>query len=177
MNVAAGFTTGFSFNHANINDAGSVSVYSGLSGTGTLLATLAIPITTTGPGCETTYDAGFCPFVADGISFSGTAESVSFAGVENQIVFDDVTFGSSTPGGVPEPAALTLLTTALHGPRRDATAQKRPRKQLIICGKKTRKPPSGFRESETSDFERRLKAVEVDYAAQRHGAAGFGYLP
>jgi hypothetical protein len=42
------------------------------------------------------HDAGFCPFFPIGLAFSGTAESVSFAGVANQIVFDDVTFGSVT---------------------------------------------------------------------------------
>jgi hypothetical protein len=114
MNVAAGFETGFSFNHANPNNSGSVSVFSGLSGTGTLLATLNIP--TTSSTCSLTiYHATFCPFFPDGIAFSGTAESVSFAGVANQIVFDDVTFGSSTPGPIPEPTSLGLLATGLLG--------------------------------------------------------------
>ena len=116
MNVAAGFTTGFSFNHSNVNDVGSVSVFTGLSGTGTMLATLSIP--TTVSACTSAYAASFCPFSADGIAFAGLAHSVSFAGVENQIVFDDVTFGSSTPGPAPapsspEPSSLAVIGTAL----------------------------------------------------------------
>ena len=40
-----------------------------------------------------------------------SARSISFAGVANQIVFDDVTFGSVTPGGgaVPEPATWAFM--------------------------------------------------------------------
>jgi hypothetical protein len=115
MNVAAGFTTGFSFMYAAIYYASSVSVYDGLGGTGNLLATLNLPLTTSGP-CPG-YNAGFCPFVAAGIGFAGTAKSVAFAGVANQVVFDDVTFGSVTPGGgpspVPLPAGLPLLAGGL----------------------------------------------------------------
>jgi hypothetical protein len=116
MNVAAGFTTGFSFFYTAINNPGSVSVYDGLGGTGTLLATLALP--TTSSTCDPIYGAGFCPFVPIGVSFEGTAKSVSFAGVANQIVFDDVTFGSATPGDpgvgvIPLPAGLPLLLGGL----------------------------------------------------------------
>ena len=51
-----------------------------------------------------------------GVNFSGTAESISFAGVENQIVFDDVTFGSSTVGsGAPEPATWAMMLMGLGG--------------------------------------------------------------
>jgi hypothetical protein len=103
MNVAAGFDTGFSFNYAAIQDVGSVTVFSGLNGTGTALATLSL--STTPSACSPAFNAGFCPFVASGISFLGTAHSVSFGGVANQVVFDDVTFGSVTPG-VPVPGPI-----------------------------------------------------------------------
>lgn len=117
MNVPAGFDTGFSFFYATINDPSSVSVYGGLGGTGNLLATLNLP--TTPSGCDhSLYGAEFCPFLPSGIGFSGTAQSVSFAGVADQVVFDDITFGSTTPGGltpVPEPASLVLFGTGLSG--------------------------------------------------------------
>ena len=115
MNVLAGFTTGFSFNYTAINQAGSVSVFDGLNGTGNILATLAIGLTSS--TCDGTYGAGFCPFVASGIAFAGIAKSVSFAGVANQIVFDDVTFGSVTPGPstIPLPATLPLLVAGIGG--------------------------------------------------------------
>jgi len=114
MNDAAGFTTGFSVFYTAVNNPGSLSVYSGLNGTGTLLATLGLPVT--GSSCSAVYSASFCPFYAIGVSFVGTAESISFAGVANQIAFDDVTFGSATPGDpgtptVPEPSTLVMLLT------------------------------------------------------------------
>jgi hypothetical protein len=128
MDVSGGFTTGFSFEHANISQAGSVSVYSGLDGTGTLLATLNFGTTPSGP-CPG-YNAGFCPFFASGIAFSGTALSVSFAGVANQVVFDDVTFGSTNPGnGVPEPATWALMLLGLAGV--GATVRKTRRQQAL----------------------------------------------
>ena len=112
MDVAAGFTTGFSFNYSAIGSGGSVTVYSGLDGSGTALASLALPTTPSGP-CPG-YNAGFCSFYPIGVGFSGTAESVSFAGAANEIVFDDVTFGSVTPG-VPEPATWVLMMLGLAG--------------------------------------------------------------
>ncbi len=108
----AGFTKGFSFNYVAINEGGSVDVFSGLDGTGTLLATLNLP--TTPSECSDVYAASFCPFFAAGVTFAGTAQSIGFNGVANQIVFDDVTFGSSTPG-VPEPTTLAILGAGLVG--------------------------------------------------------------
>ena len=105
LNYAAGFTTGFSFNYTAVNVGGAVEVYDGLNGAGNLLATLNL--TTTASTC-----AGlgvFCPFLPFGVNFAGTAKSISFAGVANQIVFDDITFGSSRPGTVPEPASWALM--------------------------------------------------------------------
>lgn len=119
MNVAAGFTTGFSFFYSAVSQAGSISVYDGLGGTGSLLASLNLP--TTSSSCASEFNAPFCPFVATGVGFSGTAKSVSFAGVANQIGFDDITFGSVTPGDpgnggftpIPLPAAGWLLLGGL----------------------------------------------------------------
>jgi hypothetical protein len=108
LNVAAGFTTGFSFNYAS-SVTGAVQVYDGLNGTGNLLQTVNLSPNIT--GCSA-YGAGFCPFGAAGVSFTGTARSISFGGVANQIVFDDITFGSSTPGpgpAVPEPASWAMM--------------------------------------------------------------------
>jgi hypothetical protein len=120
MNSNAGFTDGFSFFYSAFNTGGSFQVFSGLDGTGTLLASLTLGTT---PGtCSAIYSANFCPFVAAGVSFAGTGHSVVFAGVSNQIVFDDVTFGSSTPGDLgggdtttPEPASIALMATGLCG--------------------------------------------------------------
>ena len=115
MNRTQGFSNGFSFFYSAINSGGSFSVWSGLSGTGTLLASLALGLTPS--TCSPAYTAGFCPFVAAGVSFAGVAQSVTFAGVANQIVFDDVTFGSQIPdvdvGVVPEPATIVLMGTGL----------------------------------------------------------------
>ena len=114
MNRNAGFMNGFSFFYSAANTGGSFSVWSGLNGTGDLLASLSLG--TTPSTCGSEYSAGFCPFVAAGVNFAGVAKSVTFAGAANQIVFDDVTFGNSKPGvSVPEPASAALLAAGMAG--------------------------------------------------------------
>ena len=115
MNSLLGFGDGFSFFYTTIGAVGSFNVWSGLDGTGTLLASLALPLTPNG-GCPAFPTELFCPFVAAGVAFAGTAHSVVFAGANNGIAFDDVTFGSATPGSVtPEPATIALVATGLVG--------------------------------------------------------------
>lgn len=109
MNVAAGFDTGFSFFYSAVNNPGSVSVWDGLDGTGTLLAMLDIPVTASDGGDP---NGIFSPFFDIGVGFSGIGKSVSFAGVQNQIAFDNITFGSTTasvPTDVSSPATLGLF--------------------------------------------------------------------
>ena len=113
MNVPGGITTGFSFYYSGNSEFGNgvVDVYSGLNATGTLLASFVVntsltPLCTSGPQ--------YCVWQPDGVSFSGTAESVLFGGAANYIGWDNVTLGSSTPA-VPEPASLMLVGTGLVG--------------------------------------------------------------
>ncbi|MFM9978841.1 MAG: PEPxxWA-CTERM sorting domain-containing protein [Sphingomonadaceae bacterium] len=108
LNFAAGFDTGFSFFYSALNNPGSINVYDGLDATGSILATLNLP--TNSATCIGDPTGGFCEFSAIGVAFSGTAKSVDFAGTANQIAFDNITFGSATPGGaVPEPATWAMM--------------------------------------------------------------------
>ena len=108
MNVASGFTTGFSF-YESTPYGGSVSVYSGLNDTGTLLASLSLPISTNFP--SEPYYGGGGSWDPVGVSFAGTAESVDFSGTANYIAFADVTLGSENVqigNGVPDTTGMSL---------------------------------------------------------------------
>ncbi len=118
MDVEGGFSSGIVFSYAAIDAAGMMQVYSGLDGTGTLLADGNLPVTSpvTGPGV----------FVVDSVDFSGVAQSVVFSGGNKQLAFDDLLMG------VPEPPAWGMLTIgivlgrAVHGWQR--TRRARPRR-------------------------------------------------
>lgn len=113
MNVAAGFDTGFSFFYSAASSVGSITVYDGLNGTGNILATLDLALT--GTNCSGDPN-GYpnCAWAPIGVSFSGIAHSVDFAGTANHIGFDNITLGAATPvGSVPEPGALGLMALGL----------------------------------------------------------------
>ena len=114
MNVAAGFEDGFSFFYTTLTENAFVNVYSGLDGTGDILATLTL-----GPNsqnCTGDPNGQFCNFEAIGATFAGVAFSVAFGGVANQVAFDDITFGSAVAGGeIPIPGAIPLFLTGAAG--------------------------------------------------------------
>ncbi len=96
MDVYPGFSSSLTFDYAAIDAAGEVGVYSGLDGTGTLLADVALPVTSpiAGPG----------NFVTDSVSLSGIGYSVVFDGGNKQLALDDLILAA-----VPEPPAWCLL--------------------------------------------------------------------
>ena len=118
MNIAAGFDTGFSFFYSAINSTGNIVVYDGLDATGNILATLDLPLTSFGGAPDPTGQ--FSPLVPSGVSFSGIARSIDFGGTINQIGFDNITFGSDTPGdgdqpAIPEPSTIALFGMGIAG--------------------------------------------------------------
>jgi hypothetical protein len=114
MDVPAGITTGFSFFYSSPFEPGTVSVWSGPNKTGTELTSLSLPVTpNNGVGCPP--GAIYCPFVPIGVSFAGTAMSVDFNAPLNDIVFDNITLGSSTPVVIPEPGTLVMFGSGIVG--------------------------------------------------------------
>ena len=119
MNVTGGFDTGFSFYYADqVGYTGSVSVYTGLNGSGSLLASLSLPST---PNPYTV-------FTPIGVTFGGTAQSVVFSGAANYIAFDNITLGSETPGGSGVPDGGTSVVLLSMGMLRLAGISRRLRR-------------------------------------------------
>ncbi len=108
------FTTGFSFFYSS-SQAGTVTVFDGLNGTGNVLAT--IPVVNQFNSCGLPGDptGTFACWTPVGVTFSGTAFSVNFGGVANQTGFDEITLGSSTPGNAAPVAMCQDITVEADG--------------------------------------------------------------
>lgn len=94
IDTSFGFT-GFTFN-AGFFLPGTVSIFSGVGGTGTLLGSLSGIL-----GDPTA-------FTRQTIAFNGVGRSITIVGPSSSLGFDDITFTLAS-GGVPEPATWALM--------------------------------------------------------------------
>ena len=108
MNVAAGFTgtVGLWYSADSFVLQG-VNVYSGLNGTGTLLASFNLVANAQADGCSS---APYCRFDQLTSSFAGTAKSITFGTAAGMAGFDNISISA-----VPEPTAALLMSLGLAG--------------------------------------------------------------
>ena len=105
LNASRGFSKGFNFYYTagfTGNQTGTVTIWSGANGTGTVLAT--ITLANNNASCSS---PSYCTWSSDGVNFSGTAHSVTFSGPANELGLADITLGSKSTA-VPEPSSFFL---------------------------------------------------------------------
>jgi len=115
LNVTNGFTGGFSFFYSS-STAATINVYDALNGTGNILASLNLAAQGF-DNCTGDPTGSFCNWTPIGVNFAGTAFSINFGGTANQTGYDNITFGSATPGGgaVPEPGTWAMMLLGFGG--------------------------------------------------------------
>lgn len=107
MNVAGGFDSFLSFHYGwpGYQSTPTVSIWSGLDGTGDLLGSISL-------SSNGTYYTSENPAIE--LDFSGIAHSAVFSGTANFVTWDTVSFNVDG-SNVPEPATLGLAGLALAG--------------------------------------------------------------
>ncbi len=106
MNVANGFVGRLTFSYSSRDNAlDAVNIYSGLNGSGTLLASASL-FGNENIGCSNTTP--YCRFDLTSVKFAGLAKSATFGGNAPNVLFDDVTISV-----VPEPGTYLMLASGL----------------------------------------------------------------
>ena len=106
MNVTGGFFHHFAFYYSSPSaTSNAVNIYSGLNGTGTLLASVSLSANAQS-GCSD--DTGYCHFDLATVDFDGKARSVSFGGDAPNVLYDNISLAP-----VPEPETYLLLAAGL----------------------------------------------------------------
>jgi hypothetical protein len=128
MNVAAGFSNSLSFYYTSrpigpLETTAFVDLYTGVSGTGSLITRVLLPTPT--PTEHEQRDcqgdvAGeeLCFWVPITVTFNGIAKSVDFGGEANKVLFDNIALDTVVPSQVsqvPVPAAFWLMGSGLLG--------------------------------------------------------------
>lgn len=91
MNVPSGFEGAFSLRYSANTANGSVTIYSGLNGTGTVLASATLS-QNYNLGCTGDPSGTYCHWDLVTLNVGGIGHSVVFSGTSNLIGFDDITF-------------------------------------------------------------------------------------
>lgn len=109
LNVAKGFVDAVSFYYSSASFVGNaVGVWSGLNGSGTLLASFNL-VNNAQSNCS---DTAFCRFDMLSGTFAGTGHSITFGNAANSAAFDNISF---TAAAVPEPASVLLMALGVGG--------------------------------------------------------------
>ncbi len=106
MNIAGGFVDSLMFYYSSTASiANAVGIYSGLNGSGTLLANVSL-LGNAQAGCS---DSPYCRFDVASVRFAGVARSVSFGSVTQDPIYDNISFTAA----IPEPATWGSLAVGL----------------------------------------------------------------
>jgi len=111
LNIAEGFSGGFSFYYSSALDA-VIHLYSGENGSGDLLASVNIHHQF---DRDCAGDSLFCSWSQAQVLFAGTARSIDFSATRDWAAFDNLTLGIAAPvaGQVPSPAPAAIMALLL----------------------------------------------------------------
>lgn len=111
LNFADGFTGGSSFFYSALDSSLSITLFSGLDGSGDAISVGSlIPVT---DSCDS--GARFCDWTEKFLNFAGVAKSIVISGNDESLMMDSFSLIKATAGPtpLPEPGSLALAFGAL----------------------------------------------------------------